>query len=514
MDGILVGKLIFTCSFQKVKHPMKFSLLVLVLIAGGVRLSGQAERCGSALQRLSEKDFAAAHAFSQRTVAPFPKSNLVDSVAVSIHIVGSQSQDPFAFPLAALEAEIDLINRAFEDSGILFFICGSPLYMDGDLTFNFDSGDALNRREYVPNTINVYFVDNVTSNSGLSLCGYAQLPFIGEEADRYIMMNKDCATDGATLIHEFGHFYGLFHTHETRFGREFVDGSNCTTAGDQVCDTAADPDLSNPDLMSGCNYIGKILDPKGTIYLPPVTNFMSYAPSSCQSFFTTGQSELMRDVHLKENAYLMRDCNFYPDLAIRQDQDLIQIRSDETISITYDLEQLGFDQDHDVTLKITLADNPEKIGTVLHEEQLKIEPENEAYSLSFQLDFPIVKGSGTYYLQGLIDANGEVVERSEKNNLALTTVKVDNSQFDDGLLFPNPVHNEVKVFLRTAEAFQRLNIRIYRYDGRLMMKQQDFKNQKEFFRVMDISSFQPGLYLLTVDFEKSDKSYAFKFFKR
>jgi hypothetical protein len=38
-----------------------------------------------------------------------------------------------------------------------------------------------------------------------------------------------------------GHFLGLLHTHEDSFGKENVDGTNCRTAGDLLCDTKADP---------------------------------------------------------------------------------------------------------------------------------------------------------------------------------------------------------------------------------------------------------------------------------
>ena len=46
------------------------------------------------------------------------------------------------------------------------------------------------------------------------------------------------------LIHEMGHCLNLLHTHSVKFGKELVDGSNSETAGDQIRDTPADPDLS------------------------------------------------------------------------------------------------------------------------------------------------------------------------------------------------------------------------------------------------------------------------------
>ncbi len=41
--------------------------------------------------------------------------------------------------------------------------------------------------------------------------------------------------------HEMGHLFWLWHPYETQHGLECVDGSNCATAGDRVCDTPASP---------------------------------------------------------------------------------------------------------------------------------------------------------------------------------------------------------------------------------------------------------------------------------
>jgi len=54
----------------------------------------------------------------------------------------------------------------------------------------------------------------------------------------------------SVLSHEFGHCLGLFHTHSGMGCNDFVncaediDGDNCETCGDLICDTPADPCLS------------------------------------------------------------------------------------------------------------------------------------------------------------------------------------------------------------------------------------------------------------------------------
>jgi Secretion system C-terminal sorting domain/Pregnancy-associated plasma protein-A len=93
----------------------------------------------------------------------------------------------------------------------------------------------------------------------------------------------------SVLSHEFGHCLGLYHTHSGRGCgdnancAENINESNCSTCGDLVCDTPADPCLSgNVDAV--CNYIG---DPSFT---PDVHNIMSYAPPNCLTHITAGQT--------------------------------------------------------------------------------------------------------------------------------------------------------------------------------------------------------------------------------
>jgi hypothetical protein len=93
----------------------------------------------------------------------------------------------------------------------------------------------------------------------------------------------------SVLSHEFGHCLGLFHTHSGRGCNDYancaenIDESNCTTCGDLVCDTPADPCLSG-NVNTNCEYIG---DPS---FSPDVRNIMSYAPPVCLNDLTNGQT--------------------------------------------------------------------------------------------------------------------------------------------------------------------------------------------------------------------------------
>jgi len=98
-----------------------------------------------------------------------------------------------------------------------------------------------------------------------------------------------------SLEHELGHYFGLYHTFTTTFGAECVDGSNCSIAGDLICDTPA----SYVGAFSGspppCIYTGTQLDPcNSDPYNPDNTNIMETLGSPCRTNFSPTQASIIR----------------------------------------------------------------------------------------------------------------------------------------------------------------------------------------------------------------------------
>ncbi|MEM8908363.1 MAG: M43 family zinc metalloprotease, partial [Bacteroidota bacterium] len=111
--------------------------------------------------------------------------------------------------------------------------------------------------------------------------------------------------NGATLQHEFGHFFTLQHTYGNSpvegTTDELPDGSNCLTAGDFICDTPPDPN-GQLDCCT-CEYIGTI-NPSHIVFDPLVNNFMSYYKYCCKNAFTPGQLAAMRKAAILYRNYL------------------------------------------------------------------------------------------------------------------------------------------------------------------------------------------------------------------
>ncbi|NUQ64838.1 MAG: hypothetical protein HUU20_20435, partial [Pirellulales bacterium] len=116
--------------------------------------------------------------------------------------------------------------------------------------------------------INMYFVTFFSSDIGA--CGNADLGGIGNPTSSGILIRKDCV-NARTFAHEMGHFFSLQHTFEGN-GTELVNGTNCTTAGDGLCDTPADPYIPTEPLSSyvddNCVFISPKTDANGEYYNP------------------------------------------------------------------------------------------------------------------------------------------------------------------------------------------------------------------------------------------------------
>jgi len=108
---------------------------------------------------------------------------------------------------------------------------------------------------------------------------------------------------GGTFSHEYGHYFNLYHTFEgTENGNNHVNAenvarfgaqSNCSSKGDLLCDTNADPQYSESAGTfnnSTCSVTAHAQDIHNVTYIAPIGNIMSYYPGFCgTSHFTSDQ---------------------------------------------------------------------------------------------------------------------------------------------------------------------------------------------------------------------------------
>lgn len=194
--------------------------------------------------------------------------------------------------------------------GIQFYLAGTtPDYVDNDAYYNsYDSAneDALAAGHDATNALNQYYVNNFSAGIG----GYAYYPANDIYSTRSFILNEyyNLEDMGNRLIpHELGHTFNLIHTFGDNNGisgtTELVTrgtGANCSTAGDLVCDTPADPyGKQGANVINDANGC-PIYNPNSTArdannmpYSPSIPNIMSYY-FPCTHNFTAGQYDRMQ----------------------------------------------------------------------------------------------------------------------------------------------------------------------------------------------------------------------------
>lgn len=152
------------------------------------------------------------------------------------------------------------------------------------------------------NSINLYLVKSIEIDSVPSF-GFTFFP--DETGKNYIFLDKSLIT-GMYLTTLMGHYTGLLSTHDTLGGAEWVNGLNCDTAGDFICDTYADPNLYQL-VDTDCKYEAFLTDPNGMFYVPSVANIMSESRDACKCIFTPMQLRRMVFYLMNYRSYLGHD---------------------------------------------------------------------------------------------------------------------------------------------------------------------------------------------------------------
>lgn len=173
------------------------------------------------------------------------------------------------------------LNSKFDSIGIVFNVVSLEKkdipYIE-ELSDNlFDKYYKLSRVFDVKDTLSLWIVENdedklCTSTEYSITCnrqsGWAN---VANTITNNIVISRFDLTNRFVIAHEFGHYFGLEHTFEKwKYGEEAIDGSNCSTAGDRICDTPADPYISEIYV----SYSECELFYKG--YKPMINNMMNY----------------------------------------------------------------------------------------------------------------------------------------------------------------------------------------------------------------------------------------------
>ncbi|MGC4041221.1 MAG: PKD domain-containing protein [Flavobacterium sp.] len=145
------------------------------------------------------------------------------------------------------------------------------------------------------NYLRIWVVNSIDgASTGAGILGYSTFPYLSYDFDG-IVIRRDVFGDassanmlpnynlGKVLVHEMGHYFGLYHTFE---GGCSAPNSDCLSDGDHVCDT---PPEAAPNY--GCtpaNTCSEIPNNPDDIH-----NYMAYGDNNCANHFTAGQNTRM-----------------------------------------------------------------------------------------------------------------------------------------------------------------------------------------------------------------------------
>jgi len=246
----------------------------------------------------------------------YRRTTITSPIRLAIHIV-QYADGTGGLSDPDLTEAVANLNDEFAQAEMQFFIYHTDIIQnDTYATLSGDEPDELRHINRVPYCINVYFVPQWSG-----FCGEGSPTAELYNGAQGIIIKNSCAT-GSTVPHEMGHYFNLFHTHESaRYGKEHITRNendqcyNADLAGDLLPDTPADPGLLAPDAEynlepNSCMFMNHIVkaDGCGRIdYDPDTHNLMSYARHSCRTQFTQGQKDRMNYTLTTSRAYLLQD---------------------------------------------------------------------------------------------------------------------------------------------------------------------------------------------------------------
>jgi hypothetical protein len=189
------------------------------------------------------------------------------------------------------------INTIFNKYGIYIKQIGFDEILNNDI-YSFDGSASASNVLFSTNlrhdAVNIYIVPLIAAPCAKGI------PSLALAVSESVIQSSP-----SILAHEMGHCFGLYHTHETFFGEEQINGSNGTTAGDKISDTAADPDL-NGKVNNNCVYVGSLLQ-NGQPFAPDPRNIMSNSQSACLNKFSPLQVNVMYNTILGRNGLTVVD---------------------------------------------------------------------------------------------------------------------------------------------------------------------------------------------------------------
>jgi hypothetical protein len=258
------------------------------------RAMNSEQRCGFrtfSLREFEEEEtrFQRDYARAMRTIEKreISESSAQIDIGVYFHVITDNNSVKGELSDSDINNQITVLNNAFGSTNFRFNLIKVTKTANNDW-FTATPGTTAEAqmkstlREGTAQHLNIY-----TNEMGQGLLGWATFPssYRTSPTDDGVVVLYSSLPGGSTspynlgdtLVHEVGHWMGLYHTFQ----------GGCSVAGDSVSDTPPEksPAFGCPNNRDSCRRkAGK----------DPIHNFMDYTDDSCMDHFTPGQSTRMK----------------------------------------------------------------------------------------------------------------------------------------------------------------------------------------------------------------------------
>jgi Secretion system C-terminal sorting domain len=441
--------------------------------------------------------------------------NAIKYVPVYFHLVANDDGIGRLKPARVLEAMCQL-NADFLPSQIQFYLSELPgvglfdTLINNQNVYEGQSNEFLMNSKRHPNAINVYVVEDCqTSNtpSGGTVLGYYK------PNKDWVVMNKSeiggnaSVTANSYFSHEMAHYFSLMHLYA---GLEFyspglgvpadsslfelMDGSNCTTTGDYICDTP--PDYGFGFLQIGCApYAGGALDPNGVL-IDPMENNMMGSFLGCDFAFTPQQNAVMiADLDSQERDYLD---NVFEPVATEITTPLDFLYSPSINDTTAFFDEVTFEWLSVAGATQYIFEVDITAGFSSNQKQTRIVSANSLTLNNLNTDkryYWRIKPFNEYATCATVSATN-----SFRTSIVSTSANKEVTKVISWQIQPNPVSNTENVLLKVhAKNTFEGKIEMTDASGRLVfIKNAQFFNAGENTKVLEIGELKNGVYFVTI----------------
>jgi hypothetical protein len=264
---------------------MKFSIFASLIT---VAVCGRVPNRGCATEQFTTEEVVRIEQESRSILETLPDNFEAFKVVIPTYFyIITNSTGGGAVSANDITKQMSILNASYASSGISFDLVESSTIANNNwasISPESAAQDEMKRtlRKGYKNALNIY----VTNISG-GILGYATFPSSVSRnlSDDGVVILTGSLPGGTaapynlgdTLVHEVGHWAGLYHTFQ----------GGCIGMGDWVSDTppVASPNFGCPVGKNSCWFNGK----------DAIENFMDYTDDACMNSFSVGQVKRMQE---------------------------------------------------------------------------------------------------------------------------------------------------------------------------------------------------------------------------